>query len=303
MNRSRQGLAHIARLMRELAAPTAADVIFDPAGLCHPEANGDLDFEQVHARLCEALSPQHAQERERYSLVLVPAPTTVSIEAKAVAEDLRRGARTRRSDLLCLALCLRMLAPGGRALVLLPEGVLHGTTKAHQGLRRGLIEDRQLEAVIRLPAGALRPRTAAATAILVLAKSGAGAGGVWFYEVEADGYGLDAKRAPLLAEDKLGPVPAAALAPEEHGRNNLPDLLARWRERSGAERERGRSAQSFVVPTADIVAQAYDLSPDSYREPASEPALTRRPQELLAELAGLEAEIFQGIRNLVGLLK
>ncbi len=307
MTRSRHDLRHIARLMVELAAPTADDAIFDPSRLCrNAKATERLNVRRADAQLRDALTPQRAADRDVFSLILAPLPLTGSVESKSVAKDVLRmvgGARTKRSELLCLALCLRLLKTGGRGVVLLPESAMYGITKAHQALRRALIEEQQLDAVIRLPAGVLRPHTESATIILAFAKSGTGTSAVWFYDVEADGYSLDTERVPLLAAEKLGPVPTATLAVEEHACNNLPDVLARWRERGGKERERSRDAQSFVVPRAEIEARGYDLNVASYRESAAESVPPRRPHELLAELAGLEADLFQGIRNLVGLLK
>jgi type I restriction enzyme M protein len=125
---------------------------------------------------------------------------------------------------------------------------------------------------------------------------------VWFYDVEADGWSLDDKRTPLLTEDKLGPVPAAALTAEEHAKNNLPDVAARWAKRDGTERKRPRTAQSFSVPKADIAAQGYDLSLNRYKEIVHEAVEHRSPKELLEELAKIEMEIQQGMKELEGML-
>ena len=114
---------------------------------------------------------------------------------------------------------------------------------------------------------------------------------------------LDDKRAPLLSEDKLGAVPATAFKGDEHDKNNLPDILARWQQRDGKERKRPRTAQSFCVPKADLVAQGYDLSINRYREVVHEEVTHRTPGEILAGLAELEKEIQQGMKELGGLLK
>ncbi len=125
---------------------------------------------------------------------------------------------------------------------------------------------------------------------------------MWFYDVEADGWSLDDKRTPLLSEDKLGAMPKTALTADEHAKNNLPDILARWRKRDGSERKRPRTAQSFCVPKADIAAQGYDLSLNRYKEVVHEEVDHRAPKEILAELVKLETEIQQGMKELEGIL-
>src|SRR6185437_7316864 len=147
---------------------------------------------------------------------------------------------------------------GGRAAVIVPDGVLFGSSKAHQELRKVLVEDQKLDAVIKLPSGVFKPYAGVSTAILCFTKTESGGTDfVWFYDVEADGFSLDDKRTALLPDEKLGPTPQEALGAEEHAKNNLPDVLARWAERNGAELEHPRTAQSFCVPKADIAAQGY----------------------------------------------
>src|SRR5207247_9989068 len=170
-------------------------------------------------------------------------------------------------ELLFLALFLRLLKPGGRAAVIVPDGVLFGSSTAHKELRRMLVEEQKLDAVVSLPGGVFKPYAGVSTAILLFTKTNSGGTDqVWFYDVEPAGWSLDAKRTPLLSEDKLGPVPRTALTAEEPGKNNLPDVLAHWAERARGERERPRTAQSFCVPKADIAAQSYDLSLNRYKE-------------------------------------
>jgi type I restriction enzyme M protein len=176
--------------------------------------------------------------------------------------------KTKKTELLFLALFLRLLRTGGRAAVIVPDGVLSSSSKAHKELRRMLVEDHKLDAVISLPSGVFRPYAGVSTAILCFTKTGVGGTDhVWFYDMKADGYSLDDKRQPLLPDDKLGVTPTVDLTEVEHDRNNLPDVLERWEEREGAERERARTAQSFCVGKADIAAdRAYDLSINRYKE-------------------------------------
>src|SRR6185437_4984352 len=127
---------------------------------------------------------------------------------------------------------------------------------------------------------------------------------VWFYDVDADGWSLDDKRTPLLPEDKLGCLPKSELDENDHAKNNLPDVLARWKDRNNEdkERRRPRTAQSFCVPKADIAAQGYDLSLNRYKEVVHEEVAHRPPKEILAELAKLEEEIQRGMKDLEAML-
>jgi type I restriction enzyme M protein len=152
--------------------------------------------------------------------------------------------------------------------------------------------------VISLPGGVFKPYAGVSTAILVFTKTNSGGTDyVWFYDVDADGWSLDDKRTPLLAEEKLGPVPSVVLTQEEHGKNNLPDVVARWSRRNGAERERPRTAQGFCVPKAEIAAQGYDLSMNRYRDVVDDDMEHRPPQEILGEISALEEEIQRGIES------
>jgi len=149
-----------------------------------------------------------------------------------------------------------------------------------------------------------KPYAGVSTAILLFTKTNSGGTDqVWFYDVGADGMSLDDKRTSLLSEDKLGAMPKTALAADEHAKNNLPDILARWRKREGSERKRLRTAQSFCVPKADLVAQGYDLSLNRYKEVVHEDVAHRPPKEILADLGKLETEIQQGMQELEGMLK
>lgn len=264
--------------------------------LLHGVENPDIRYR-------DSLAQEHAGEDEKYTLVLANPPFAGSLDYESVARDLLQIVKTKKTELLFLALFLRLLKPGGRAAVIVPDGVLFGSSKAHKELRRILVEEQKLDGVVSLPSGAFKPYAGVSTAILLFTKTNSGGTDqVWFYDVQADGWSLDDKRTPLLSEDKLGPRPRTALTPDEHARNNLPDVLARWQQRDGAERERPRTAQSFTVPKADIVAQGYDLSLNRYKEVVHEEVEHRAPREILAELSKLEAEIQDGMRELEGML-
>jgi type I restriction enzyme M protein len=255
-------------------------------------------------RYRDSLAQDHAGEEEKYTLVLANPPFAGSLDYQNTAKDLLQIVKTKKTELLFLALFLRLLKPGGRAAVIVPDGVLFGSSNAHRELRRILVEEQKLDAVVSLPGGTFKPYAGVSTAILVFTKTNSGGTDhVWFYDVDADGWSLDDKRTPLLPEEKLGSVPRAALADGEHVKNNLPDVLARWAARDGAERERPRTAQSFSVPKSDIAAQGYDLSLNRYKEVIHEAVEHRPPKEILAELAKLEEEIQRGMKDLEGMLR
>jgi type I restriction enzyme M protein len=277
--------------------------------LLHGVENPDIRYR-------DSLAQDHAGEDEKYTLVLANPPFAGSLDYENTAKDLLQIVKTKKTELLFLALFLRLLRPGGRAAVIVPDGVLFGSSKAHRELRRILVEEQKLDAVVSLPGGAFKPYAGVSTAILLFTRTNSGGTDqVWFYDVEADGWSLDDKRMPLLSEDRLGPTPDTALTAEEHAKNNLPDVLARWlrlrsatgqarslSEAEGSERERPRTAQSFCVLKADIAAQGYDLSLNRYKEVVHEEVEHRPPREILAELERLEVEIQQGMRELEGML-
>ncbi len=254
-------------------------------------------------RYRDSLARDHAGEEERYTLVLANPPFAGSLDYENTAKDLQQVVRTKKTELLFLALFLRLLKPGGRAAVIVPDGVLFGSSTAHRTLRKILVEEQKLDAVVSLPGGVFKPYAGVSTAILLFTKTNSGGtDNVWFYDCDADGWSLDDKRTPLLPDEKLGPVPSKPLSPADHAKNNLPDVLARWPERAGRERKRPRTAQSFTVPKTDLVAQNYDLSINRYKEVVHEEVAHRAPKEILAELRKLEKEIEEGMKELEGMV-
>jgi type I restriction enzyme M protein len=247
----------------------------------------------------DSLAEDHTEDAGRYSLVLANPPFAGALDYEATAKDLQRIVKTKKTELLFLALFLRLLKTGGRAAVIVPDGVLFGASKAHKDLRRILVEENKLDAVIKLPSGVFRPYAGVSTAILVFTRTGVGGTDqVWFYDVRADGWSLDDKRQPLLPDDKLGPRPAAALTEVDAEKNDLPDLVRRWGERAIAECARPRTTQSFCVPKAEIVAAGYDLSLNRYSEIEREEVVHEDPATILADLRRIEAEIAEGMKRL-----
>ncbi|MGB9929092.1 MAG: type I restriction-modification system subunit M [Methanosarcina sp.] len=264
--------------------------------LLHGVENPDIRYR-------DSLAQDNASDEEAYTLVLANPPFAGSLDYENTAKDLLQIVKTKKTELLFVALFLRLLKPGGRAAVIVPDGVLFGSSKAHKELRRMLVEDQKLDAIVSLPGGVFKPYAGVSTAILLFTKTNSGGtDNVWFYDVQADGWSLDDKRTPLLSEDKLGPVSSTELSEEEHAKNNLPDVLAHWQERNNNEFKRSRTEQSFCVPKADIAAQGYDLSLNRYKEIVHEKVEHRPPKEILESLAKLEAEIQQEMAELEGML-
>jgi type I restriction enzyme M protein len=226
----------------------------------------------------DSLSEGHPSEGV-YSLVLANPPFAGSLDDETVADDLKQAVKTRKTELLFLVLMIKLLKNGGRAAVIVPEGVLFGSSNAHKAVRKMLVEDQKLDGVIKLPPGTFKPYTGVSTAILLFTKtSSGGTDNVWFYDVRADGFTLDDKRTPIEQSD-------------------YPDIVARWKARD-AEAERPRTAQSFIVPKQEIVDNNYDLSLNRYKELEVEEVEHRSPAEILDELDALEVEIQAGLARL-----
>ena len=275
------------------APPTDFDAHF--LGVGGFQSAGHVDFDVF----CEEGWEAHEIEpREARSMVV-----NLLRQAESTAKNLLQVIETKKTELLFVALFLRLLKPGGRAAVIVPDGVLFGSTRAHKELRRILVEDQKLEAVVSMPAGVFRPYSGVSTGILLFTKTNSGGTDhVWFYDLRADGYSLDDKRTPLLDADLLDAA-TEPLSEEEHTQNNLPDVLARWRERNSTERECPRTEQSFCVPTAEIAANGYDLSINRYKEAVYEEIEYPLPYEILDELSVLEEEIQTGIEDLKSMLR
>ena len=230
----------------------------------------------------DSLSDQNT-DRDKYSLILANPPFKGSLDADIVSGDLLKLCKTKKTELLFLALFIRMLKVGGRAAVIVPDGVLFGSSKAHKDIRRELIEKHRLEAVISMPSGVFKPYAGVSTAVLVFTKTGhGGTDSVWFYDMRADGLSLDDKRSPIAD-------------------NDIPDIVARFHNRE-AERERARTEQSFLVPKQEIVDNGYDLSINKYKQVEYKPVEYPPTGEILKELRDLEAEIGKGLDELEGMI-
>ena len=232
----------------------------------------------------DSLAQSDDDDAETYSLILANPPFAGSLDYESTAKDLQRTVKTKKTELLFLALFLRLLETGGRAAVIVPDGVLFGSSKAHKTLRKILIEEQKLDAIVSMPSGVFKPYAGVSTAVLFFTKTNSGGTGhVWFYDMQADGYSLDDKRTPQ---------------PEK---SDLADILARWQQRA-AEGDRARTNQSFLVPKAEIADNDYDLSINRYKEVKYEAVEFDSPKVILKRLAELEEEIAKGREELEGML-
>lgn len=239
--------------------------------------------ESPDIRYRDSLSEDAAGDAARYSLILANPPFAGSLDYESTSKDLLTIVKTKKTELLFLALFIKLLRAGGRAAVVVPDGVLFGSSSAHKTLRRELVEEQKLDAVVKLPSGVFRPYAGVSTAILFFTKTeSGGTDHVWFYDVQADGFSLDDKRTSVAA-------------------NDLPDVLARWQNRD-AEHSRSRTEKSFMVPKDEIVAQGYDLSINRYKEIEYEEVEHRAPLEIIADIEALETEISDGLAELKRML-
>ncbi|NNH66825.1 class I SAM-dependent DNA methyltransferase [Rhizobium laguerreae] len=259
--------------------------------------------EGADIRYRDSLSSSHGDDADKYSLVLANPPFAGSLDYETTANDLLAIVKTKKTELLFMALFLKLLKPGGRAAVIVPDGVLFGSSTAHRAIRKMLVVDHKLDAIVKLPSGVFKPYAGVSTAIVFFTKTNSGGTDyVWFYDVQADGMSLDDKRQMLVPEEKFGPVPKEKLGAHEHAKNNLPDVVARWATRGGAEKNNPRTGQSFTVTRQEIAAADYDLSLNRYKEVVHEAADHRPPKEILADLLALEDEIAAGLKELEAML-
>ena len=239
-------------------------------------------IERPYIEYRDSLSDQNT-DVGKYSLILANPPFKGSLDYDTVSADLLKVCKTKKTELLFLALMLRMLRVGGRCAVIVPDGVLFGSSTAHKAIRQAIVEENRLEAVISMPSGVFKPYAGVSTGILIFTKTGhGGTDKVWFYDMTADGFSLDDKRTPVAD-------------------NDIPDIVARFRDRA-AEESRARTEKSFFVPKDEIVGNEYDLSINKYKKTEYKPVEYASTAEILAEIRELEMEIGKGLEELEGML-
>lgn len=219
-----------------------------------------------------------------YTVCLANPPFKGTVDAETISTSLKAVTNTKKTELLFLALFLRMLKKGGRCACIVPDGVLFGSSKAHQAMRKELIENHTLQAVISMPSGVFKPYAGVSTAVLVFIKTGmGGTDNVWFYDMQADGFSLDDKRSEVKE-------------------NDIPDIIARFHNLEG-EKERARTEKSFFVPKQEIVDNGYDLSINKYKKVDYVAEKYPPTSEILANLKARQAEIDKGLDELERMLR
>lgn len=215
-------------------------------------------------------------------------PFKGSLDNDIVANDLLKPVPSKKTELLFINLFLRLLKVGGRCACIVPDGVLFGSTKAHVAIRKRLVDEQKLEAVISMPSGVFKPYAGVSTAILIFTRTDSGGtDNVWFYDMQADGFSLDDKRTPL--------------GNGKHENDNIPDILARWKKLE-TEADRERTEQSFLVPREEIAGNKYDLSINRYKELVYEEEEYDPPKEILGRMKDLEREILADLDELEEML-
>lgn len=231
----------------------------------------------------DSLSDQN-QDRDKYSLILANPPFKGSLDADTVSADLLKVCKTKKTELLFLAAFVRMLKVGGRCACIVPDGVLFGSSTAHKAIRKELVEEQRLEAVISMPSGVFKPYAGVSTGILIFTKTGhGGTDNVWFYDMTADGLSLDDKRTPVAE-------------------NDIDDIIVRFHN-LGVEVDRKRTDKSFFVPKEEIVSNEYDLSINKYKQVEYKEVEYPPTSEIFANIEKIEAEIAKEMAELKKLLE
>ncbi|ATB26893.1 type I restriction-modification system subunit M [Melittangium boletus] len=247
--------------------------------MLHGVDNPDIHYQDTLSNSFPEKFPKQATGG--FDVIFANPPFKGSLDEGDVHPTLTQAVKTKKTELLFVALILRMLKKGGRSATIVPDGVLFGSSKAHTALRKILVKDNQLEAVISLPSGVFKPYAGVSTAILVFTKGGK-TDHVFFYGVEADGLSLDDKREPVI-------------------KNDLPDALACWMRRS-AKKDTDRTAKHFMVPVSEIEEKDFDLSINRYKEAKHKEVQYDPPKKIIAKLRALEAEIAKDLSELEGML-
>ena len=230
----------------------------------------------------DSLSDQNT-DKDIYSLVLANPPFKGSLDTESVSGDLLKVCKTKKTELLFLTLFLRILKVGGRCACIVPDGVLFGSSTAHKAIRKEIVENQRLEAVISMPSGVFKPYAGVSTAVLIFTKTEhGGTDQVWFYDMTADGFSLDDKRTPVTE-------------------NDIPDIVERFKHLD-KETDRKRTEKSFLVPKQEIVGNGYDLSINKYKEVEYIPVEYPPTSEIMANIRELEMEIGNEMDELEKLL-
>ena len=243
--------------------------------MLHSISHPEIDYK-------DSVSKQN-QISDKFTMCLANPPFKGTVDAESINDNLKAVTNTKKTELLFLALFLRMLRKGGQCACIVPDGVLFGSSAAHKAIRQELVDGNRLEAVISMPSGVFKPYAGVSTAVLIFTKTGhGGTDNVWFYDMTADGFSLDDKRSPVAE-------------------NDIPDIVARFHNPE-EEKDRPRTEKSFLVPKAEIVENGYDLSINKYKKTEYKPVEYPPTSEIMAELRELEKEISTAMDELEEML-
>ena len=233
----------------------------------------------------DSLSQANADFQEKATLILANPPFKGSLDNDSVDEKVLAMVDSKKTELLFLGLMIKGMKIGGRCAVIIPDGVLFGSSKAHKKIRKEIVENQTLEAVISMPSGVFKPYAGVSTAILIFTKTNAGGTEkVWFYDMKADGLSLDDKRQPVKE-------------------NDIPEIIARYHQRKlTSEIERSRTEQSFVVSKTEIVENDYDLSINRYKEVVYEEVQYEKPETLIEQIQELSKQRQKALEELLKML-
>ena len=226
------------------------------------------------------------EDKNKFTLVLANPPFKGSLDLETISKDLLSLTnKSKKTELLFLALFLKILKTGGRVASIVPDGVLFGSSNQHKALRKEIIENQKLEAIISMPSGVFKPYAGVSTAIMIFTKTGqGGTDKVWFYDMTADGFSLDDQRQPI-------------------NENDIPDIINRFNNRYFEEEQaRERTEKSFFVPKEEIVENDYDLSINKYKEIVVEKKEYENPKVILKRVIEMEDEIQQKLKELEDIL-
>lgn len=274
--------------------------------LLHGVGAANIHYQDSLNKSIKENYPEH--EENAFDVVLANPPFKGALDETSTNPDVLKIVKTKKTELLFVAHILRALKLGGRAAVIVPDGVLFGSSKAHQQLRKKLIEENQLEGIVSLPSGVFKPYAGVSTAILFFTKGGE-TDQIWFYDLTADGHSLDDKRDALLTDNKLGVFPTTKLKEEDNEKNNLPDCLAQWRhyqklrlKNKSTDEFNDRTAEAFVVPASEVADNKFDLSISRYKEVVYEEEKYDPPKKILKKLMNLEKSIQKDLEKLERML-
>ena len=254
----------------------------------------------------DSLSKSNGDVDDAYTLILANPPFKGSLDYDTVEPSLLKTTKTKKTELLFLSLMLRTLKTGGRAAVIVPDGVLFGSSTAHKAIRKELVERQQLQGIVSMPSGVFKPYAGVSTAILFFTKTNSGGTDkVWFYDMKADGFSLDDKRNALLPEEVFEHCfsnPELALG-EANGKCDIPQILLDWKKLAAGEGSfEDRTAQAFLVPKQEIVENHYDLSINSYKKVVYEETKYENPQILISRIRELDIERQNALNSLEELI-